>query len=162
VVGATGVGLGLLLSFHTKPVHVSIVTSPTTEPTGAPGSGSTTTLPAAPTTTTPGSTAPGSTTPATTPTTEASRSATSQDLQYRYGDLQLRVTEQGARITDIQVVAEGATDPRSEEINSQAIPLLHQEAMSAQSANIDGVSGATFTSQAYAQALQAALDQLKA
>jgi uncharacterized protein with FMN-binding domain len=157
VIGATGAGLGLVLTFHTKPLHVNnIVASPGSGTAG--NSGSTTTGPVSvPSTTTPGAT------PTTTPvptTTQAARSATGQDVTYRYGDLQLRVIEKASKITDIQVIAEGATDPRSEEINSQAVPLLRQEAMSAQSANIDGVSGATFTSQAYAQAMQSALDQL--
>lgn len=172
VVGATGVGLGLLLSFHTKPIHVSSVS------TGGEGSGaspssdgtSPTTGAASPTTDTP-------TTPATTPTTggtagsapapsasppttAGTRSATGQDIQYRYGDIRLKVTERGSAITKIQVVSEGATDPRSAQINSQAVPMLQDQAMSAQSANIDGVSGATFTSVAYQQALQSALDRL--
>ncbi len=100
--------------------------------------------------------------PVTTPTTAAAaRSATGQDVQYQYGDIQLKVSEKGSSISRIQVVSEGATDPRSAEINSQAVPMLQQQAMSAQSANIDGVSGATFTSMAYQQALQSALDQLK-
>ncbi|MDA8047647.1 MAG: FMN-binding protein [Actinomycetota bacterium] len=160
VIGATGLGLGLLFSFHTTPVHVSIVSStgggtgPTgSSPSSTPGA---TTAPAA---TTPVSRAPSATSP---PTTAAgSRSATGQLIQYLYGDVQLKVFEQGTRIEKILVVTEDATDPRSAEINSQAIPMLQQQAMSAQSANINGVSGATFTSAAYAQALQSALDRLK-
>ena len=78
-----------------------------------------------------------------------------------YGDIQVKVTKQGTRIANIQVLKEDATDPRSAQINSIAIPMLQQQAMSAQSANINGVSGATFTSQAYYEALQSALDKLK-
>ena len=52
------------------------------------------------------------------------------------------------------------TDSRSVAIDNQAIPELRQEVLTAQSANIDGVSGATFTSEAYAASLQAALDAL--
>lgn len=178
VIGATGVGLGLLLSFHTEPIHLSSVSTGS----GANGSGPSTdgqpsgsgvsspatagTAPAS-TATVPSSTgtAPGQTGPAPTtapPTTTAAvRNATSQDVQYRYGDIQLKVTERGSSITNIKVVQEGATDPRSAQINSQAVPMLQQQAMSAQSANIDGVSGATFTSMAYQEALQSALDQLK-
>jgi len=151
VIGATGVGLGLLLSFHTKPVHVSIVSSAPTS--GSESSGAQSSATTTPTTATPATTAPSADT--------TSRSATGQDVQYRYGEIELKVTEKGSRITDIQVVADQASDPRSEEINSQAIPLLQEQAMSVQSANVDGVSGATFTSEAYAQALQSALDQLK-
>ncbi|HET6793264.1 MAG TPA: FMN-binding protein [Acidimicrobiales bacterium] len=160
MIGATGVGLGLLLSFHTKPVHVNIAATGTSPDTGSgpsPGSDAGTT-PTAPTTTA----GPGAPTPTSAPTTAptSSKTATSQLIQYQYGDIQLRVTEKGTRLTNIQVVSEGATDPRSAEINSQAVPMLQQQAMSAQSANIDGVSGATFTSIAYDQALQSALDQL--
>jgi uncharacterized protein with FMN-binding domain len=176
VIGATGVGLGLLFSFHTKPLHVSISaasggagtpgssrTTPTTE--GGPGSTSTGSTTTGPTST--GPTAPsgaGTTVPApsTTAPAAATRSATGPDIPYRYGDLQLRVTEKGSTITKIQILSDGAADSRSAEINSQALPLLQQEAMSAQSANIDGVSGATYTSAAYAQALQSALDQMGA
>jgi len=155
VIGSTGVGLGLVLSFHTKPIHISSV------PTGD-GSGTTTPTTGGTGTTTPTTGGSGTTTPTTSPTTTASaRSATGQDIQYRYGDIQLKVTERGSTITKIQVVQEGATDPRSEQINSQAVPLLQDQAMSAQSANVDGVSGATFTSIAYQDALQSALDQLK-
>ncbi len=159
VIGATGVGLGLLLSFHTKPVHVNIAATGPTSGTGGSGtgSGSTTDTSAPPTTTAPGGS---SGTAPTAAANDSTRSATSQLIQYRYGDIELRVTEKGTRITNIQVVSEGATDPRSAEINSQAVPMLQQQAMSAQSVNIDGVSGATFTSIAYDQALQSALDQL--
>lgn len=158
VVGATGVGLGLLLSFHTKPVHVTIA-SPSTGSSPRPTSPTTSSGTSAPTSSTSTATG-GSDGPTTSPTTTvATRSGTGQDIQYRYGDIQLKVTERGSAISNIEVVTEDATDPRSAEINSQAIPLLQQEAMSAQSANIDGVSGATFTSNAYAQALQSALDR---
>jgi uncharacterized protein with FMN-binding domain len=46
---------------------------------------------------------------------------------------------------------------RSQFIDQQAVPLLKQETLQAQSANIDTVSGATMTSEAYIQSLQAAL-----
>ena len=159
VVGATGVGLGLLFSFHTKPVHVTIA-SPSAGSSPGPTSPrtSTSTAPSSSTSTASGGSAGPSTTPPT--TAAATRSGTGQDIQYRYGDIQLKVTERGSTISNIEVVAEDATDPRSAEINSQAIPLLQQEAMSAQSASIDGVSGATYTSNAYAQALQSALDRV--
>jgi uncharacterized protein with FMN-binding domain len=79
---------------------------------------------------------------------------------YRYGELSVTVTDQGGRITDLQMASLSETDARSVFIDDQAIPLLRQQILAAQSANIDGVSGATFTSQAYAQSVQSALDQL--
>jgi uncharacterized protein with FMN-binding domain len=156
VIGATGVSS----SAGASPNGSS--GSPTSSTTTAP-SGSAASTPATPSTTAPGGAASGPTTPSTaSPTTVASkRDATGQFIQYMYGDIQVKVTKQGTRITNIQVLKEDATDPRSAQINSIAIPMLQQQAMSAQSANINGVSGATFTSQAYYEALQSALDKLK-
>jgi uncharacterized protein with FMN-binding domain len=51
-------------------------------------------------------------------------------------------------------------DPRSLEISSSAEPVLQQEALTGQTAAIDAVSGATFTSASYAQSLQSALDKI--
>ena len=52
------------------------------------------------------------------------------------------------------------TDPTSQQICTEAIPMLRSEALSAQSGTIDGISGATYTSEAYTQSLQSALDKL--
>jgi uncharacterized protein with FMN-binding domain len=65
----------------------------------------------------------------------------------------------GSRIVDVQAVQLPFDHPRSAEISRQAEPYLRQEVLQAQSANIDVVSGATFTSYSYAQSLQSALDQ---
>ena len=154
VIGGTAAGLALVLSFHTSGSSVvSLATGPTTS-TSRPAQAATTT---APSPTAPPTTAAPATTSTTVGTT---RSAKGQSVFYRYGILQLRVTITGSRMTTVTTVADQASDPRSAEINSQAIPLLHDQAMQAQSANIDGVSGATYTSEAYQQSLQSALDQL--
>ena len=58
---------------------------------------------------------------------------------------------------NISIPQESATDPRSQSINSQAIPILTSEALAAQSLQFDVVSGATYTSEAFAQSLQSAL-----
>lgn len=50
-------------------------------------------------------------------------------------------------------------NPKDQEINSYALPTLNQEAISAQSAEIDAVSGATFTSDGYINSLQSAIDK---
>ncbi|MFJ7068456.1 FMN-binding protein [Streptomyces sp. NPDC101115] len=52
-----------------------------------------------------------------------------------------------------------SSTPRSREISSEAIPRLNQRTLAAQSANIDSVSGATYTSAGYRQSLQSALDR---
>jgi uncharacterized protein with FMN-binding domain len=79
-------------------------------------------------------------------------------ISTRYGTVEVQVTVQGGAITDVQAI-ELPSGGRSGQISSYAAPLLASEALSAQSANIDIVSGATYTSEGYAQSLQAALDQ---
>ncbi|MFF4361628.1 FMN-binding protein [Streptomyces sp. NPDC001604] len=81
--------------------------------------------------------------------------------QNEYGTIQTTVTVSGGRITD--VTASFPTTPaRSAQINSRAIPALRQEALTAQSASIDAVSGASFTTASYKQSLQSAIDAAKA
>lgn len=70
------------------------------------------------------------------------------------------MTVSGSKITDVSVVRANVADPRSASIDQYAIPVLRSEALSAQGASIQGVSGASYTSQAYAQSLQSALDKL--
>jgi uncharacterized protein with FMN-binding domain len=71
----------------------------------------------------------------------------------------VQVTFSGSTITAVQVL-QSPSDRRSQEINQQATPILEQEAIAAQSASIDTVSGATYTSESYMQSLQSAIDQL--
>lgn len=87
---------------------------------------------------------------------------TGQDVFTQFGDVQVKVTIAGGKITDVQPLQVPFDRPRSAEISQYAVPQLHDEALQAQSAQIDGISGATFTSEAYAQSLQAALDQAHA
>lgn len=100
--------------------------------------------------------APKSSAPAPAATT---KTVTGDAADTRYGPVQLAVTFNGKKITQIQVLEYPTETGRDQEINSYAIPQLNQQAMSAQSANIDGVSGATYTSQGYQQSLQSAIDK---
>jgi uncharacterized protein with FMN-binding domain len=84
---------------------------------------------------------------------------TGAEVQYFYGDIQVAVTVQGGKITNVSVPQNGAIDARSQMINSYAVPVLEKEALAAQGVNIDVVSGATFTSEAFAQSLQSALQK---
>lgn len=84
---------------------------------------------------------------------------TGQDVFTQFGDVQAKVTISGGRITDVQPVQLPFDRPRSAEISQFAAPQLHDEVLQAQSAQIDVLSGATYTSDAYAQSVQAALDQ---
>jgi uncharacterized protein with FMN-binding domain len=90
----------------------------------------------------------------------AAHSATGALEQYGYGELAVRVTVSGSRITNVTVPSIRTSDPISQQIASEAIPMLKSQVLAADSAGINGVSGATFTSQAYEQSLQAALDTL--
>jgi uncharacterized protein with FMN-binding domain len=74
-----------------------------------------------------------------------------------FGPVQVQLKISGGKITDVTMLAL-PQDGRSQRINSYAVPQLRQEVLSAQSAHIDAVSGATATSEAYTTSLQAALD----
>lgn len=76
----------------------------------------------------------------------------------RWGDLQVVVTVTGGRITDVAAPVHPSGNHRDLQINAVALPRLRAAALAAQSADIDTVSGATFTSGGYRESLQAALD----
>jgi Uncharacterized protein conserved in bacteria len=63
------------------------------------------------------------------------------------------------KITDVQPLQMPFDRRRSEEITQIVTPMLHDEVLQAQSGQIDLISGATYTSDAYQRSLQAALDQ---
>ncbi len=76
-----------------------------------------------------------------------------------YGNVQVKVTISGGKMTDVQFLQYPNTHQTSVIINKQAMPYLQQEAIQAQSSNVQIISGATFTSQAFQQSLQNALSQ---
>ncbi|MFD5819648.1 FMN-binding protein [Streptomyces sp. NPDC127038] len=86
------------------------------------------------------------------------RTVTGDTVQTRWGPVQVRITLKEGRITESAAVAYPSGNPRDQEINSYAIPQLRRETLAAQSAQIDSVSGATYTSDGYKQSLQSALD----
>jgi uncharacterized protein with FMN-binding domain len=79
-----------------------------------------------------------------------------------YGDVQVQLVVRGGRITDVVAVTMPTDRRRSAQISQDAGPQLHDEVLQAQGATIDTVSGATYTSDAYAQSVQAALDRARA
>ncbi len=79
--------------------------------------------------------------------------------QTPYGPIQVQLTYTGTRITAVTELQTPSDRSRSVEINAQAGPILQQEVLSSQSAKIDTVSGATYTSDGYAQSVQAAIDK---
>jgi uncharacterized protein with FMN-binding domain len=89
----------------------------------------------------------------------AARTVDGDTVQTRYGPVQLRVTVTGGKITAVTAVQLPQDNPRDEEISGFAVPQLTQEVLAAQSAQVDTVSGATYTSEGYLQSLQSALDK---
>jgi uncharacterized protein with FMN-binding domain len=153
VIAGTVAGLVAVLEFHTAPVTLAGGSS--LPPAATPGAGATT-QPASGGTESAGPAGHGSARAQT-----ASRSATGQEINYSYGVLSVKVTVSGSKITKVAIAyLNDAGDPRSQFIDQQAIPILEQQALRAQSANIQGVSGASYTSQGFTQSLQSALHSL--
>jgi FMN-binding domain len=90
----------------------------------------------------------------------AGRRATGRVEPYGYGELAVRVTVHGQRITGLTVPLLRTAEPYSQQIAVQVIPTLKSEILAAGSAKINAVSGATYTSEAYAASVQSALDKL--
>ena len=103
----------------------------------------------------------------TTSTTAAAASAdgtyadgtyTGESVRIRWGDVQVQAVIENGALTEVAWLAL-PTDRESERINNQATPILAQEAIESQSAEVDVISGATMTSEAFMQSLDSALEQ---
>ena len=116
---------------------------------GAGDDGGTVTTPSPSVTPSPSSTTPSSST----------KTYTGDQVMTRWGPMQVEITVSGGKITAAQAVQYPSGNGRDAEINSYALPVLNQEVVDRQSAQIDTVSGATVTSDGYLQSLQSALDQ---
>jgi FMN-binding domain len=166
--GLTALALVLLLNFQTPSLSPASATGPGTGGTGG-GTGSTRTGG-----TSNGGTSTGGTSNGTsggsngtsggsngtgpTATTAGERTVNGPVVGTRFGSVQVEVTLDGTKIVDITALQLPNGDRRTDQISSYVEPILRTEALQAQSANIDGISGATYTSNAYARSLQAALD----
>ena len=184
VLAGTMVGLAGVLGFHTSPAQLTLgsvpptsttVRSTTTSPTTT---SPTTTSPSTSTTTatTSANTSPTTTRPPSTTTTvrqstttvapttsvpTTARTATGPQVNYYFGTLSVSVTATGKKITKVTIATlDDGGNSRSQSIDQQSIPMLEQQALQAQSAQIQGVSGASYTSAGFAQSLQGALKQL--
>jgi uncharacterized protein with FMN-binding domain len=144
VLAATVAGTAGVLAFHPHASAAPVATATTAARATTATTTTTTTTAAAPSSA----------------SSAVSGTATGDAIDTQYGPVQVRVTVKDGKITAIQGLVLTGNDPRSAEISSSAEPTLKQEALSAQSADIDAVSGATFTSAGYAQSLQSALDKL--
>ena len=89
----------------------------------------------------------------------ANGTVTGSAVQTQFGTVQVQVTIAGGKISAITALQLPSDRQRSAQISGIVEPMLRSEALTAQSAQIDLISGATYTSDAYAQSLQSALDQ---
>jgi uncharacterized protein with FMN-binding domain len=164
--GSTAAGLAALLSFKTHTSAADVA-----DPASSPAASSATGAPTAPVTPTAKPKARMS--PAASPKATASmgagsggstatRTITGAVETTMYGPMQVKVTLEGQKITNVAVVQETNDGQESQQIDSFSIPKLTAETLAAQSARIDTVSGATTTSTGYIGSLQSALDQASA
>lgn len=168
VLASTVAGLSGVAFFHSTPQKIVLGTLATT-PAAATTASSTGSSPATPATTptNPTTSTGPATAPSVTPTTTTSvatgvRSATGPVVNYYYGQLSIKVTASGTKIAKIAVatLSDGG-NPYSAYVDHIALPMLQKQALAAQSANVQGVSGASYTSAGFSQSLQGALSQLK-
>jgi uncharacterized protein with FMN-binding domain len=166
---STVAALILLLSFKTHST-TSLATPPAAVASTVPSAGSTpapsasAAAPASASAVAPSSatttTTPATKTPAATKTTApTTKTVTGDAIDTRYGPVQVKITVTNGKLTAVQAVDYPQQERRDQEINAYAIPALDKEALAAGSAKIDNVSGATYTSDGYANSLQSALDK---
>jgi uncharacterized protein with FMN-binding domain len=156
VLGTTAAGLAALLSFktHSLAAPVPSASAPSTGMPQATASGTgpssmgATASPAARATPKSSATAPA-----------AARTVTGKLASTQYGPMQVQVTLAGTKITKVTVLQRTNDGAESDQIDANAIPKLTSETLAAQSAHVDAVSGASYTSSGYIQSLQSALDQ---
>lgn len=156
VLGGTVAGAAGVLAFPTHGTHLSIP-SATASGTTATNGGGTSGAAGTSAGTSSGPSGSSASSASSAPTT---KSATSADQPFPYGDLAVKVTVTGSRITNVSMASMNETDGRSAAIDHYAVPQLEQQVISANSVNINGVSGATFTSQAFVDAVVNALQKL--
>ena len=162
VIAATAAGLAAVLSFHSKSASLTAGgalgrsatrSSPTSSVAAGPPLGK---KPAGANATTTTSTSAPSTS-----SSSSTRHATGALVNYNYGALSVAVTTRGKTITKVGIASlDDGGNFRSQSIDQQSIPILEQQVLQAQSANIQGVSGASYTSAGFVQSLQAALTKL--
>lgn len=114
-----------------------------------------------PTTAPPATTPPATSSPPTSRPPAVVRTVTGERVTTGWGPVQVRLTVTDGVITASTAIRHPKSNDTSVEINAYALPLLEKQVIAAQSADIDGVSGATVTSGGYRTSLQSALDKLR-
>ena len=161
MITATVVGLIGVLEFHSRPSAIAVATIPAAGAAAASPAGSASSQGSSGTAASSKSKAKAKASPPGTPST--TRTATGPQVNYSWGTLSVSVTVSGTKVTKVGIASlDDYGNPRSQSIDQYSIPQLEQQAVAAQSANIQGVSGASYTSAGFKQSLQAALQQLGA
>jgi uncharacterized protein with FMN-binding domain len=136
VIAGTVAGLVAVLEFHTTPAKVTLAGGSALS-TGSKSASSAVAGPA------------------------GTHTVNGPQVNYSWGVLAVKITVSNHKITKVGLAyLNDGGNPRSQFIDQQSIPLLEQQALQAQSANIQGVSGASYTSAGFAQSLQSALHAL--
>jgi uncharacterized protein with FMN-binding domain len=152
VLGTTAAGLAALLSFKT---HSLAAPAASAAPAGTPAPSAGASSPA-------GSAdgqAASATRGASAPASAAARTVTGTVASTQHGPMQVQLTVAGTKITKVTLLQRTDDGAESDQIDAYAIPKLTSETLAAQSAHIDAVSGASYTSSGYIQSLQSALDK---
>ncbi|WNM26316.1 FMN-binding protein [Demequina capsici] len=84
---------------------------------------------------------------------------TGKAVQTRYGVYQVEITVSNGEVTDVTLVQEGSNDRESQQIKSYALPKLIQEVLDTQSSSVSYISGASYTSQGFANSVADAFSQ---
>jgi uncharacterized protein with FMN-binding domain len=160
---STVAALVLLFSYRTstnstEAAASTVISTPTTSPTSTATTSPSTSTNTSTSSTSPSPSASSSTSSGTSSGSTGTKTYTGTTASTRWGDVQVVITVTDGKITDVQVPVYPNDNPRDQEINAYALPTLRQETLTAQSADINAVSGATVTSNGYLQSLQAALD----
>lgn len=137
---ATAAGVAWVLSYEVTPHSSGVASVPPDQSSSQPGTSGT----------------------APTPTPSSSGvngTFTGADVPNRFGDVQVRIVVSGGHITEVQALQLPSDRARSAYISQVSGPILRSEVIQAQSARINIVSGATYTSESYAQSVQSALQQ---
>lgn len=147
-------GLIMLLSFKTHSTTAALRTiTPAGGTTGTTAGGTTSATTGA------GTAAPAPAAPATTAPATGTKTVTGAAVDTRYGPVQVQITVTNGQVTAVNATEYPTSRSHDQQINSYAIPQLNQEAAAAKSAQIDMVSGATYTSTGYISSLQSALSK---
>ena len=156
VIGGTVLGAAAVMAIPTpgKPQQVALAGNQGATAQGSAKTGSPST--SKPATSSP-STSGGGT--SSSPKASATKTVTGSIVTNQYSQLQVKLQIKNGRISHVGFTTFTANDSKSVGIDQQAVPILIQETISTQSAQIQGVSGATYTTTAYEQSLQAAIDK---